>query len=90
MTPSAVLKSAGYLAWAGLEDGVDLSARVCGAVLQSIPIVGARLAAPEPDLAVPSPSLSVKLLRRSLKLAYGTAGNVVGFGERIAYLAKQL
>ena len=87
-----MLQTAGYLAWAGLEDSLDLSARVCGAALQQFPFVGARLAAREPDLAGQGQgrSLPVRLLRRSLKLAYGTAGNMVGLGQGIALLAKQL
>lgn len=85
-----MLQSAGYLAWAGLEGSLDLSARLCGAALQTLPVLGARLAAVEPDLAGQGPTLPVRLLRRGVQFMYGTAGNMAGLGEGIVYLAKQL
>lgn len=70
----AMLRAAGYVAWAGLEDGIDMGARICGAALQTLPVIGPRLAAAEPDLAAQGPTLPVRVLRRGIKLMYGTAG----------------
>ncbi len=85
-----MLQSAGYVAWAGLEDGIDISARLCGAALQTLPLIGPRLAAAEPGLADQGPTLPVRVLRRGIKLMYGTAGGMLGFGEGILALAKQM
>ena len=87
--PLALLQSAGYLALAALEDSLDLSARLCGSALQTMPVVGARLAAAEPDLAGQGPTLPARLLRRGMQFMYGTAGNLAGLGQGIVYLAKQ-
>jgi hypothetical protein len=70
---------AAYLAWAGLEDTLDLSARICETVLQGAPP------------GVEGPTAPVQWLRRGIKLAYGTAGTLTGISEglvRLASLAK--
>ena len=67
---------AAYLAWAGLEDTLDLSARVCGAVLQRAP------------LDAQGPSAPVQWLRRGIRLAYGTAGTIAGVSEGLIRLAS--
>jgi hypothetical protein len=59
---------------------LDLSTRVCGAVLQRAP------------LDAQGPSSPVQWLRQGIKLAYGTAGTLAGVSEgllRFANLAKQ-
>lgn len=73
---------AAYLAWAGFEDTINLSARVCGAVLQRSPLIGARLA-PKPDQAAQGPSTAVRWLRKGIGMAYGTAGAAVGVSEAL-------
>lgn len=89
-SPGAVLQAAGYLAYAGLEGSLDVSARVCGAALHKVPLVGPRMAEPlAPQGHAQSPSLPVRCLRSSIKLAYSTAGNVTGIRDGLMFLAKQ-
>ena len=78
-----VLQQAALLAWAGLEGGLDM----CGAALQSAPVVG-RLAG-LPDAASSGPSRPVRLLRWGIAGVYGTAGALKGIRDGIVQLRKQ-
>lgn len=59
---------------------VQVSAWACGAVCNSVlsrvPIVGPLVTVGEPE----KPSLPVRVMRRGIRMAYGTAGAVSGTG----------
>ncbi|CAK0786354.1 hypothetical protein CVIRNUC_009567 [Coccomyxa viridis] len=78
-----VLQQAALLAWAGLEGGFDM----CGATLQSAPLVGRLAGLPEP--ASSGPSRPVRLLRWGIAGVYGTAGALKGIRDGIAQLRGQ-
>ena len=77
-----VLQQAALLAWAGLEEGIDM----CGAALQSTPVMGRLVGLPE---AASGPSRPVRLLRWGIAGVYGTAGALKGIRDGIAQLRKQ-
>ena len=78
-----VLQQAALLAWAGLEGGLDM----CGATMQSAPLVGRLAGLPEP--ASSGPSRPVRLLRWGIAGVYGTAGALKGIRDGIAQLRGQ-
>ena len=79
-----VLQQAALLAWAGLEEGLDM----CGAALQSTPVVGHLVGLPE-EAASSGPSRPVRLLRWGIAGVYGTAGALKGIRDGIAQLRRQ-
>lgn len=63
-----------------LNYAVQVSARACGAVCNSVlsrvPLVGTMVRAGAPV----EPSLPVRMMRQGIRIAYGTAGAVSGSG----------